>query len=281
MRKIVLPLLLLLTVSAGVLWAQTAPLDTLFLKTTLSYVGASCVTDAKSPVEVAYITVNDDGVQSETKGKLKNCGQDVASLRAGVVASLLAAAKMSLPEMNDCNIYCFTGRVAESSDKDMKVIESAFQKVFGAALVKERMKGAAGDAFIYRYNAPALTAAFNKIYRKPNASVAGYALGVVYNGLFKADVAERLKKWQPILKNKAWLPKKTAEMTQKFKTSAEFSGSEVYYKFAEELKLDDHSQVGFLIRRDADGSLPAILGALKMILQDYDPATAAANASIL
>lgn len=281
MQKRILSLLLLVALSAGAVYAQAQTVDAIFLKTTLSYVGAFCESEDATGLEVTYLSVNDDGAQVNKKGKIKNCGRNLAALRGGIVASLLTAAGMSLAEMKECNVYCLPGRVGSPTDADQRVIESAFQKVFGAPLVKERLKSADGSTTFVRYNTQALTAAFQKIYRKPNQSIGGFAMSTVYNTLFKDDVAEELKQYKAILKNKPWLARKSSEMTQKFKTSAEFSGQELYYKAAEELKVDDPHPVGFLIRREADGSLPAILGALKMILQDYDPATLSAYASIL
>jgi hypothetical protein len=158
-------------------------------------------------------------------------------------------------------------------EKNQKNLEEAFQKLFGRALVKKR--SGAGDQTTFTYDSASLEAAFKQLYLAPDATVGGVRAKVVYDTLFKDYVKHKAELIAGILDRKGFVAAASRDYVARSGKPG-FDGLKFQDDLAQKLKSplgDEPRLVGTLVRRHADGTLPAVLKMLRKVLGDYDPAT--------
>jgi hypothetical protein len=165
---------------------------------------------------------------------------------------------------------------------------AAFRKVFGAELYAgKRMAreqwSERGSQYFYRFNTQSLIRAFERLYQKPGTRVLGFETRTFYKYVFRYYVRGLVRDWKPFLERKKEVIDCAASVYRKRELPEWFSAhSEPECKESPDpAPLGFHKTYWFLVRREADGSLPAMLFALRAVLKDYDPKTYAKVKSLL
>lgn len=139
------------------------------------------------------------------------------------------------------------------------------------------------------YNGDALLAAFKENYIKPTENIDGILMGKVYNIALKAYARSCAIVMVDILKNKAAFIQQTNLYKAKALANKQIDGigfctkaSDVILgkKYYDE-KVNPNPKecvgyyydriVGMMMRRQLDGSLPAVMKCITTVLKDYDP----------
>lgn len=139
------------------------------------------------------------------------------------------------------------------------------------------------------YNGDAILTAFNETYIKPTESIDGILMGRVYNIALKEYARCCASVMIDVLKNKtAFIQQanlyKTKAIAGKLGDGISFcsKASDVILgkKYYDEIMLPNTKKcigyyydriVGMMMRRQIDGSLPAIMKCITTVLKDYDP----------
>jgi hypothetical protein len=166
-------------------------------------------------------------------------------------------------------------------------VASRFKALFGADIVKSKVvtakkyiDGSDRNATWNHFNGAAIKAAFDKMYQKPSESFHGIVLQKIYNRSMKKYVRDHTNVLIKVLSNKPLLESYAKELTTGTMTDPEFDGRNLAGLFVIKLKikadeenycLNVNKSVHLLLRRQCDGSLPALIMCLKTMLKDYDP----------
>jgi len=128
-----------------------------------------------------------------------------------------------------------------------------------------------------------IEAAFDRAYVRPQQLVApGVTAQIAYDTLFRAWTADYAEKVALVLDHADILARKSRELAVR-QHSPDFDGVAFQSEAARAMFPDPKSaketvrgqDVGTLLRRNADGSLPVLVKILRRVLADYDPTTAA------
>ncbi len=204
---------------------------------------------------------------------VKNYSGSNTIVRSALSFGILAATGHTVEQSWANTPELIGSALAFYNDANQKNLEAGFQKLFGRALVKSR--AGSGDNTLYAYDAGALDAAFGKLYLPPDRSLGGVRARVVYDTLLKKWVAQKADAIAELLSHKALLVAAARELPLKMKAK-DFDGATWTKTLAEKLPESlrgDWRLVGTIVRRQADGSLPALVKMLRRVLTDYDPKT--------
>jgi hypothetical protein len=207
-----------------------------------------------------------------TKG-IKNFQGSNTLVRSALSYGILRAAGFGVSQPWAVGGEQIGSALAFFEEKNQKNLEDAFQKLFGRALVKKRT--GAGEQSSFAYDAASLEAAFKQLYLAPDATVGGTRAKVVYDTLFKDYVKHKAELIAGILERKGFIAGAARDFSARMGKPG-FDGIAFNMELSQKLKSplgDEPRLIGTLVRRHADGTLPAVLKMLRKVLADYDPAT--------
>ncbi len=158
--------------------------------------------------------------------------------------------------------------------------KSIFRKPVSMAQNKDGIK----PEFIF-YSTEGIQAAFNKLYVKPTNKFEEYSYQKIYNLTAKAYLRDFTKFLAYIMSKKSIFIAASNRYLKNAKTSKDFYPWHEMYNSYNELftteaskkqfpnftKEVSNSDLGTLLRRQCDGTLPTLLSCLKTVLKDYDP----------
>lgn len=265
--------LAVVSVSGLALAAASGPADT-FWGGMAATLGESVDRDATSPVKVPVVDYKNRNGGLVSDG-VKSFGASVTGLRCALSNGVLRLAGMDLvpAPTGPVEPWKYSNAFAFPTAENQANLETAFRKAFGKALVKSRTGD--GPEALVAYDPAALQAAFDRVYPKPSTLLDGVPAQTVYDVLFKDWVARRAELLADVLGR----PGVLEEGAQAYRTASAakgFEGASFGYDLAGKLKgpLQNEGRfLGMLVRRQLDGTLPTIVGCLKRVLRDYDPAT--------
>jgi hypothetical protein len=261
-------------------WADTStkpPKETLAATVfdhMLPVIADSSEQDPKSPVRGA-VTVWHNNVSTTESAGIRNFQGSNTAVRGALSYGIVRAAGSdlvpgsSVPPSEAHRGWAIANTYAFIDPPNQEKLEKAFHTLFGRALVKRRT-----GAFV-EYDRASLETAFAALYVKPGATLGGTQASVVYETLFKAYVASKAETVAAALAKKGWLAAKAKDYLAKVK-DAKFDATEWQYGIVKELgdaQAGEARLVGTLVRRQADGTLPAIVKMLRTVLADYDAPT--------
>lgn len=190
------------------------------------------------------------------------------------------AGKFSFPKLYNLteDVIGDKGKGLDYSDDE--AYNNTFKEIYGADIMNQSIKEATGRTFLI-YNGAGISAAFNKLYAKPSTKLQAYTYQKIYNASIKQYNRNFLKvmTYLNTTKKAEW----TAlcnKVLKEIKTNKEFDSKNAYYEafnkfFPEGNKYRDFIGnsyfMGTIMRRQMDGSMPAILKCLKTVVKDYDP----------
>ncbi|HXT99414.1 MAG TPA: hypothetical protein VN903_00390 [Polyangia bacterium] len=222
-----------------------------------SYLGVFCTRDPASRVQGQ---VYDYDKRRHVPAAIRDFRGRVGSLR---LAFTTAVVRMTTGVPLDSDI----------NDVDDAATARAFRSWLGRALLLD--DGSPDPRTI--------EAAFDRVYVRPQQNVAPGLTGrVAYDTLFRAWTANYAEKVALVLDHADVVAQKSRELTL-HEGSPGFNGVEFQAQAARLIFPDGKGaqgkvsaeDVGTVIRRTADGSLPVLLKILRKVLADYDPATSA------
>lgn len=219
---------------------------------------------------ISISTTNNDRVYKEYA--MKMCGTTPSYMYYNMYISL------------DSNAYW--NYTSFSYDKNFR---DRFKKLFGEDIIASSFKTVSNDAqdntpseFRF-YNPKALEAAFDQLYLPPTANYKGIPLQKIYNISLKEYIRVIGRTLSTIFRKKPEFEKLAAEYLSKAKTDKEFNGQTYSYEAAAQLLGNDDIRyqcfdergpvriVSIILRRQCDGSLPAVIKLYKKLVKDYDP----------
>jgi hypothetical protein len=211
-----------------------------------------CDRDPSSPVRAL---VYDYQKRQRVPGGIRSCRGPVDLLGYAFTASVVRMeAQVPLEQ--------------ETTEVDDGSVERAFRGWIGRDL--RRADG--------RLDARTIEAAFDRVYVRPNDQLApSLPARIVYDTLFRQWLARYAASVAAVLDHDDLLARKARELTVR-QGHRDFDGLAFQTAATEAMGLAQtvsSRDVGTLIRRAADGSLPALLKILRRVLADYDPETSA------
>jgi hypothetical protein len=253
--------------------AASGPPDT-FWGGMAATLGEAVDRDAASPVKVPVVDYKNRKESLVTDG-VKHFQGSVTALRCALSNGVVRLAGMDIvpAPTGPVEPWKYSNAFAFPTAENQANLETAFKKAFGKALVKSR----AGDGpeALVAYDPAAIQAAFDRVYPKPSALLGGVPAQKVYDLLFKDWVEGRAE----VLADALGRPGLLADRAQEYRTAtaaAGFNGPGFAYDLARKLEgplKHEERFLGMLLRRQLDGTLPTIVGCLRRVLRDYDPAT--------
>jgi len=211
-----------------------------------------CDRDPSSPVRAL---VYDYKKRQRAPGGIRSCRGPVDLLGYAFTASVVRMQAQVPPEQ-------------ETTEIDDGSVERAFHGWIGRDL--RRADG--------RLDARAIEAAFARVYVRPNDELApSLPARTVYDTLFREWLARYAANVAAVLDHNDLLARKAHELTVR-QRHRDFDGLAFQAAATDVMGLArtvSSRDVGTVIRREADGSLPALLKILRRVLADYDPATSA------
>jgi hypothetical protein len=237
-------------------------------------VGDSSEQDSASPVKGQVTVWNRSGSESKSSG-LKNFQGSTSAFRGMVSYAIVRAAGRDLvpdpkaPASDAHRSWAILNTYAFIDTPNHERLEQGFLALFGRPLVKKRI-----GAFV-AYDPAALDAAFKAMYVKPTVTLGGVPASVVYQTLFKDNVAQKAEVIAAALSKKGFLPAKAKDYLKHVR-DPKFDATTWQYdavKDAGDPIASEARLVGTLVRRQADGTLPAMVKMLRAVLRDYDPET--------
>ncbi|MBC7862729.1 MAG: hypothetical protein IAF38_07115 [Bacteroidia bacterium] len=170
-----------------------------------------------------------------------------------------------------------------------KKVQNRFTKLFGKNIISKRMPTkyqSAGDVHEFRfYSGAAMDAAFKKLYKKPTEKFRGFSLQRIYDLTLQSycrDAGEVICK---VKRQDSLFVKLSKNYLKGALNDSTFEGQSFTHEACKQLGFDPEKErgicipayyheriVGIMLRRQCDGSLPALLKCLKTLLKDYDPA---------
>ena len=161
--------------------------------------------------------------------------------------------------------------------------KSAFGKDLMLPALKMKAKNYDKSAQLFnQFSGLALQAAFDKLYKKPEATFEGVAMQKIYDNALQSEFRAMANVVTEVNKKKAAFLKEAAAYKTKALTDAKFDGQDFSEKASERLLGKDDGTaecigyyksrvVGIMLRRQVDGSLPVLLNCMNTMLKDYDP----------
>lgn len=267
-----LPLLALLALSPLVradssVKAPKAPSHDAAMRAFLYLIGTASQSDATSPIKfetTVWTTKEENQV-----GSYRQYSGSITLLRGALSYALIRGAGLDVdPTQSPESAFRVSQLMAFSDEKNDSRLDRAVIAWTGRKLVKSNDHG------LKRYDKNSIESVFDKLYLKPESSIAGVKVSIVYQLLFKEFVTREANATAEILARKDFVETKSKEYVA-LASKAGFEGSEYQWKLAKELGGSLESEprlIGTLLRRRADGTLPSLLKMLRTILRDYDPA---------
>lgn len=162
-----------------------------------------------------------------------------------------------------------------------------FKSAFGKDLMIPALKMKAVNNFkkpemFNQFSGAGLKAAFDKLYKKPEATFEGVAMQSIYNSALRDEFRAMAKVVMDVNKKKAAFVKEAAAYKTQALTNAKFDGQTFSEDATERLLGKDDGTttcigwykgrvVGMMLRRQIDGSLPILITCMNTVLKDYDP----------
>lgn len=189
----------------------------------------------------------------------------LASLRAGLA---LVGAKKGADAADATKIEADRGRA-----------DAAFVTVFGRPVVNAVTQTKSGQ-LLYAYDPAALEAAFDALYVRPAGTVLGASAKALYDKAARAPLARLARDLGALVKNKAKLGVEAKRWEQRAhkpddgaSTDALRASLNALVDSTDDAARIDPALVGFVLRRQRDGTLPIVVSSLRRVLSDYDPAS--------
>ena len=237
-------------------------------------VGDSAEVDERSPVKGPVTVWSSSSSNSKTSG-LRNFQGSSSAFRGMVSYAIVRAAGRDLvpdakaPASEAHRGWAILNTYAFIDTPNQERLEQAFRELFGHALIKKHV-----GPFV-AYDPAALDAAFTAMYVKPTVTLGGVPASVVYQTLFKDNVAQKAEVIAAALTKKGFLASKAKDYLAHVR-DPKFDASAWQYDAVKDAGAPLASEarlVGTLVRRQADGTLPAVIKMLRTVLGDYDPDT--------
>jgi len=153
--------------------------------------------------------------------------------------------------------------------------EAGIEKLLGAKLVARVEKTAGPGRRPWRHYDPAiLEAAWATLYVKPEGRIAGYAAKLVYDTVYKESLAKLAARLAAMAQVKGFIEDNAKAYEKAAKTDPAFDVHGFLAKLSERFGEGSDVEsffIGTVLRRQIDGTLPVLRGALKATLKDYDP----------
>lgn len=179
--------------------------------------------------------------------------------------------------------------VVDTINNEEKYVElpESFKRIYGKTLLKKAPAELKNFKNIF-YDGAALQEAFNKTYVKPNTNLDGFVMQKVYDISIKEFARVCTKVMIDVLQNKTKFNQQVTAY-KSLKQKHYYSGINFCYEASGKILGEDYVEkkltpkeascitekssriVGMMMRRQIDGSLPAILTCIKTVLKDYDP----------
>jgi hypothetical protein len=211
-----------------------------------------CDRDPSSPVRAL---VYDYQKRQRVPSGIRSCRGPVDLLGYAFTASIMRMQAQVPPEQ-------------ETTEIEDGAVERAFRGWIGRDL--RRADGT--------LDGRAIEAAFARVYVHPNDQLApSLPARVVYDTLFRQWLGRYAAGVAAVLEHGDLLVERARHLTAR-QGHRDFDGLAFQAAATEAMGLArtiSSRDVGTLIRREADGSLPALLRILRRVLADYDPATSA------
>lgn len=127
------------------------------------------------------------------------------------------------------------------------------------------------------YSAKTIRTIFNRVYRKPSASIGGVSAQLVYDVVMKDRVHDEVELWLKVLR--ATTSQRRKALGRAYAQAAKQPGFEPYTYLAgvaeqllgKDAPLDGYRVVGTVLRRSLDGTLGTVVTLFVQVLDDYDP----------
>ncbi len=173
---------------------------------------------------------------------------------------------------------------ATALEKDVAGRAAAFQAVFGRPLMTTTTITKAGR-LLASYDPVALAAAFDAVYVAPSESRLGAPMKALYAKTAQAPLARLARDLAALLQKKPKLAAEAKKLEQR--AHAKDDGGLDALRASLNVLVDSNDDaaridpvlVGFVLRRQRDGTLPVVVSSLQRVLQDYDPEAARVLAS--
>jgi hypothetical protein len=163
---------------------------------------------------------------------------------------------------------------------DRAKADAGFAALFGKPLLNAATQTKSGQ-LLYAYDPGALQAAFDALYVGPKQKVLGASAQALYDKVARAPLAVLARDLGALLKNKARLGVEAKKWEQRANkpddgaaTDALRASLNALVTSTDDAARIDPALVGFVLRRQRDGTLPVIVSSLRRVLQEYDPGTA-------
>lgn len=172
--------------------------------------------------------------------------------------------------------------IPEESSSDEKTPSEPNKKSVGINVIKTTMKTVMGYDMIY-YDSKAILSAFNSVYNKPTEKFNGISLQKIYDVAMKDFMRESAVIVGKVMAKKIEFVKLSNDYLAAAKRDSSFDGVTFSDNATDKLLGKDTKDipciggyngriVSMMLRRQIDGTLPTVLGCLKTIIKDYDPA---------
>ncbi|PJZ29228.1 hypothetical protein [Leptospira kmetyi] len=187
---------------------------------------------------------------------------------------------------SDCNNpICFQNELLHWNVDDAKVLGSATQALTGVSIVAKVEKLPNGSFFV-SYNSHGLILLFKKIFDDRDSHLKSMNLQKSYDTNVKFWFRNKVSMIREIMQNKDKFRNFVREYRNSAYNNSDFDGTAMSLKIADELvcskyelrlatdpekKECDERWIGMLVRRQIDGSLPAILSIINRLLFALDP----------
>ncbi|WP_061244871.1 hypothetical protein [Leptospira noguchii] len=205
-------------------------------------------------------------------------------VKSALVYALLEESGFRLSASDCNNTFCFQNTLLHWSFEDAKILGSATQALTGISIVTKIEKLPNGSFFVF-YNSSALILLFKKILDDRDSYLRSSNIQKTYDADVKQWFRNKVSIIREIMQNKERFRKIVGEYRATVSRS-DFDGAETSHKIADELvcskyefklaidsekKECDERWIGMLVRRQIDGSLPALLSVINRFLFVFDP----------